>query len=352
MYDHTHCLSDMLEGITHSICTLEFENNRPLYDWVLDTLNTPCHPRQIEFARLNLTFTLLSKRKLLELVTRGHVSGWDDPRMPTIAGIRRRGYTPEAIREFCDRIGVAKRDSMVEIHLLEDCVRNDLNRRACRKMAVLRPLKLVLDNYPDGQVEEFDVSNNPEDPDAGTRRVHFSKVLFIEQEDFREDPPKKYFRLSPGKEVRLRAAYLITCTGVIKDPATGEITEIHCSVDPATRGGTAPDGRSPKGTLHWVSAAHALDADVRLYDRLFSKEDPGKFPEDADFTVNLNPDSLITLTGCKVELSLAGSPILSRFQFERQGYFCVDPDSQSGRLVFNRTVTLRDTWAKIEARQK
>jgi glutaminyl-tRNA synthetase len=272
--------------------------------------------------------------------------------MPTIAGIRRRGFTPEAIREFCDRIGVAKRDSMVEIHLLEDCVRDDLNRRAFRKMAVLRPLKLVLENYPDDQAEEFDVPNNPEDPNAGTRKVPFSKVLYIEQEDFREVPPKKYFRLSPGKEVRLRAAYLITCTRVVKDPSTGEITEILCHVDHATRGGTAPDGRSPKGTLHWVSAAHALDADVRLYDRLFSGEDPNKYPENADFTANLNPHSLVTLNGCKVEPSLAGSPVLSRFQFERQGYFCVDPDSQNDRLVFNRTVTLRDTWAKIEARQK
>jgi glutaminyl-tRNA synthetase len=352
MYDYTHCLSDMLEGITHSICTLEFENNRPLYDWVLDMLETPCHPQQIEFARLNVTYTLLSKRKLLELVNRGFVRGWDDPRMPTIAGIRRRGYTPEAIREFCDRIGVAKRDSMVEIHLLEDCVRDDLNRHAPRKMAVLRPLKLVLDNYPEGQVEEFDVPNNPEDPDAGTRKVPFSKVLYIEQEDFREEPPKKYFRLSPGKEVRLRAAYLITCTHLVKDPATGEILEVHCSVDHATRGGTAPDGRSPKGTLHWVSMVHAVDAEVRLYDRLFSKDNPGEYPENADFTINLNPDSLVTLTGCKAEPSLAGSPALSRFQFERQGYFCVDPDSQDGGLVFNRTVTLRDTWAKIEARHK
>ena len=352
MYDYTHCLSDMLEGVTHSICTLEFENNRPLYDWVLDTLRTPCHPQQIEFARLNLTYTLLSKRKLLDLVTRGHVRGWDDPRMPTIAGIRRRGYTPEAIREFCDRIGVAKRDSMVEIHLLEDCVRDDLNRHALRKMAVLRPLKLVLDNYPDGHTEEFDVPNNPEDSNAGTRKVPFSRILYIEKEDFREDPPKKYFRLSPGKEVRLRAAYLITYTSVVKNPATGEITEIHCDVDHATRGGTAPDGRSPKGTLHWVSAAHALDAEVRLYDRLFSKEDPNDYPENSDFTFNLNPESLVVLAGCKAEPSLAGSPSLSRFQFERQGYFCVDADSKDGLLVFNRTVTLRDTWAKIEARQK
>ena len=352
MYDYTHCLSDMLEGITHSICTLEFEDHRPLYDWVLDTLNTPCHPQQIEFARLNLTYTVLSKRKLLDLVSKGYVTAWDDPRMPTIAGIRRRGYTPEAIREFCNRIGVAKRDGVVEIQMLEDCLRDYLNRHAERKMAVLRPLKLVLDNYPEGQVEEFDAPNNPEDPDAGTRKVPFSRVLHIEREDFRENPPKKYFRLSPGKEVRLRSAYLITCTSAVKDEKTGATLEVHCNVDLATRGGSAPDGRSPKGTLHWVSAAHACDAEVRLYDRIFLKQDPDEYPEGADYKVNLNPNSLLTLTGCKVERSLTGARPLDRFQFERQGYFCVDRDSKDGHLIFNQTVTLRDSWAKIEAKHK
>ncbi len=352
MYDYTHCLSDMLEGITHSICTLEFEDHRPLYDWVLDTLDTPCHPQQIEFARLNLTYTILSKRKLLDLVNKEYVTGWDDPRMPTIAGIRRRGYSPEAIRNFCDRIGVAKRDGVVEIELLEDALRDDLNKRAARKMAVLRPLRLVIDNYPEGQVEELDVQNNPEDPAAGTRKVPFSRILYIEQDDFREHPPKKYFRLSPGKEVRLRAAYLITCTNVVKEPASGEILEVHGNLDPATRGGSAPDGRSPKGTLHWVSATHALDAEVRLYDRLFIKSNPDDYPEGMDYKTNLNPNSLERLIGCKVEPSLAGAPPLSRFQFERQGYFCVDTDSGGGHLVFNRTVTLRDSWAKIEAKQK
>ena len=348
MYDFAHALSDMIEGITHSICTLEFEDHRPLYDWFLDTLRTPCHPQQIEFARLNLSYTVMSKRKLLQLVEEGFVRGWDDPRMPTISGLRRRGYTPEAIRDFCDRIGVAKKESLVDVALLEHCVREDLNRRAPRFMAVLNPLKVILLNYPEGQVEMLDAINNPEDPSAGTRKVPFSRVLYIEREDFREDPPKQFFRLSPGREVRLRYGYLITCVGVVKDERTGEIAELHCTYDPATRGGDTPDGRRVKGTLHWVSAPHALEAEVRLYDRLLTVEDPSEERAGRTFKDYLNPDSLKVLADCRVEPGLADAPPGTRAQFERMGYFCVDPDSVRGRPVFNRTVTLRDTWAKIE----
>ena len=346
MYDFAHCLSDSIEGITHSLCTLEFENNRPLYDWVLDQLQV-YHPQQIEFARLNLTDTVMSKRKLLELVQEGHVSGWDDPRMPTLSGLRRRGYTPESIRTFCERIGVSKRDSTVDVQMLEHSVREDLNARAPRVMAVLRPLRVVIENYPDDRAEELEAVNNPEDPAAGTRRVPFSRVLYIEREDFREDPPKKFFRLSPGREVRLRYAYFITCTGVMKDEATGEVTELRCTYDPATRGGDAPDGRRVKATLHWVSAAHALEATVRLYEPLFTPD----AEEASDYRANLNPNSLETLTACRVEPSLAGAPAGSHYQFERQGYFCVDSVESSERaLIFNRTVSLRDSWAKIEKR--
>jgi glutaminyl-tRNA synthetase len=348
MYDFAHALSDMIEGITHSICTLEFEDHRPLYDWFLDTLHTPCHPQQIEFARLNLSYTVMSKRKLLQLVEEGFVRGWDDPRMPTISGLRRRGYTPEAIRDFCDRIGVAKKESLVDVALLEHCLREDLNRMAPRFMAVLNPLKIVLLNYPEGQVEMLDAVNNPEDPSAGARKVPFSRVLYIEREDFREDPPKQFFRLSPGREVRLRYGYLITCVGVVKDERTGEITELHCTYDPATRGGDTPDGRRVKGTLHWVSAPHALEAEVRLYERLLTVEDPSEERAGRTFKDYLNPDSLKVLTGCRVEPALADASPGTRCQFERMGYFCVDPDSDRGRPVFNRTVTLRDTWAKIE----
>ncbi len=349
MYDFAHCLSDSVEGITHSICTLEFEDHRPLYDWFLDQLNV-YHPQQIEFARLNLSYTVLSKRKLVELVGQGHVTGWDDPRMPTVAGLRRRGYPPESIRNFCERIGVAKRDSLVDMALLEHCLREDLNKRAPRVMAVLRPLRVVIDNYPEGAVEELEAVNNPEDPSMGTRKVPFSRVLYIEQDDFREEPPKKFYRLAPGREVRLRYAYFITCVDVVKDEKTGEVVELHCTYDPETRGGDAPDGRKVKATLHWVSAAHSLEAEVRLYDHLFLKANPGK--EGADFRNYLNPKSLETLTSCRVEPSLAGAAPGSRYQFERQGYFCVDVDSSPGRLVFNRTVSLRDTWAKIEKAQE
>ena len=348
MYDFTHCLSDMLEGITHSICTLEFENNRALYDWVLEALETPCHPQQIEFARLNLSYTVLSKRKLIELVERGAVSGWDDPRMPTISGYRRRGYTPEALRSFCDRIGVARADSTVEIGLLEHCLREDLNRRAPRAMAVLRPLKVTLVNYPEGRAEELEAVNNPEDPAAGTRKVPFGREIYIEREDFMEDPPKKFFRLAPGREVRLRYAYFIKCVEVVKDPGTGEVTELRCTYDPATRGGDAPDGRKVQGTLHWVSAAHAATAEVRLYEHLFTRENPNDVEEGRHFTDYVNPGSLEVLRGCRLEPSLAAAAPGSRFQFERMGYFCADlKDSQPGRPVFNRAVTLRDTWAKI-----
>jgi glutaminyl-tRNA synthetase len=352
MYDYAHCVSDAIEGITHSICTLEFEDHRPLYDWFLDALQTPCHPQQIEFARLNLSYTLMSKRKLLQLVNQRHVSGWDDPRMPTISGLRRRGYTPESIRTFCERIGVAKRDSVVDIALLEHCLREDLNKRAQRVMAVLRPLRVVIENYPVGQVEEMEAINNPEDPSMGTRQVPFSRVLYIEREDFREDPPRQFFRLAPGREVRLRYAYYITCTGVAKNERTGEVVELHCTYDPATRGGWAPDGRQVKSTIHWVSAAHAIPAQVRLYDHLFLKPDPSADEDGGELAASLNPKSLEVLRGCQLEPSLAGATPGSRYQFERQGYFCVDLDTRPGTLVFNRTVTLRDTWARIEKGQK
>jgi glutaminyl-tRNA synthetase len=347
MYDFTHCLSDSLEGITHSNCTLEFESNRELYDWVLNNLEV-FHPQQIEFARLNLSFTVLSKRKLIRLVEEGHVDGWDDPRMPTISGVRRRGYPPEALRNFCDRIGVAKADSMVDMALLEYCVRENLNKTAPRVMGVLHPLKVIIDNYPADDVEELEAINNPEDPSQGTRKVPFSRELYIERDDFMEDPPKKFFRLAPGREVRLRYAYFITCVDAVKDPATGEIVELHCTYDPATRGGDAPDGRKVKGTLHWVSAKHAIDARVRLYNHLFTKENPNEVEEGKDFTAYLNPNSLEVLNDCKLEPSLADAAPASRCQFERRGYFCVDAkDSTPDALVFNRTVTLRDTWAKI-----
>ncbi len=349
MYDFSHCLSDSIEGITHSICTLEFEDHRPLYDWVLDELDVDCRPQQIEFARLNLSHTVMSKRKLLELVEGGYVSGWDDPRMPTISGLRRRGYTPESIRDFCERVGVAKRNSVVDIALLEHCIREDLNKRAPRAMAVLHPLRVVIDNYPEGQVEEMDAVNNPEDPGMGSRKAPFSRVLYIERDDFLEDPPKKFFRLAPGREVRLRYAYFITCVGVVKDDSTGEIVELHCTYDPTTRGGSPPDGRKVQATLHWVSADHALEAEVRLYDQLFTKEDPDDAAEGSDFKANLNPESLETLKSCRVEPSLADSAPGSRYQFERLGYFCVDSvDSSDGALVFNRTVPLRDSWARAQ----
>src|SRR5262245_6454051 len=348
MYDFAHGQSDSIEGITHSICTLEFEDHRPLYDWYIDELGI-YHPHQVEVDRLSLTYTLLSKRKLLQLVQEGHVRGWDDPRMPTLSGIRRRGYTPEALRSFASSLGVSKTNGIVELGRLEQAVREDLNKRALRVMAVLRPLKVVIDNYPEGQVEQLEAVNNPEDPSAGTRTVPFSKVLYIEQDDFRENPPKDYFRLAPGREVRLRYAYFIKCTGVVKNDA-GEVVEIHCTYDPATRGGNAPDGRKVKSTIHWVSAAHAVDAEVRLYDTLFSKEDPSEVEEGQDFTANLNPNSLEVLTGAKVEPGLANPPDGGRYQFERLGYFCVDPDSTAGKPVFNRTVALKDTWAKIEKR--
>jgi glutaminyl-tRNA synthetase len=348
MYDYTHCLSDSIEGVTHSICTLEFEDHRPLYDWVLDELGV-YHPQQIEFARLNLTYTVMSKRKLLQLVQGGHVSGWDDPRMPTLSGLRRRGYPPKAIRRFCERIGVAKRDSTVDMALLEHTLREDLNKSAPRVMAVLRPLRVVIENYPENQVEELDCVNNPEDPGMGTRKVPFSRVIYIEQEDFREDPPKKYFRLAPGREVRLRYAYFIKCVGVVKDEKTGEVTELRCTYDPETRGGDAPDGRKVKATLHWVSVAQSLEAEVRLYDHLFAEPDPMDDKEGKEFKDHLNPNSLVTLTSARVEPSLQGASGGARYQFERQGYFCVDSrDTKPGALVFNRTVTLRDTWAKIE----
>jgi glutaminyl-tRNA synthetase len=349
-YDWTHGQSDSIEGITHSICTLEFENNRQLYNWYLDALEI-YHPQQIEFARLNLGYMVMSKRRLLKLVEQGIVSGWDDPRMPTLSGLRRRGYTPEAIRNFCDRIGVAKANSVVDIAMLEHAIREDLNQRAPRVLAVLRPLRVVIDNYPEDLVEEMECINNPEDPSMGTRKVPFSRVLYLEREDFREDPPRRWFRLAPGREVRLRYAYFITCVDVVKDE-NGEVIELHRTYDPATRGGDSPDGRKVRGTLHWVSAAHSLPAEVRLYDHLFAKPDPDDVEEGADFTANLNPDSLEVLTSCRVEPSLAGAAPGSRYQFERQGYFCVDPDSSDGKLVFNRTVALRDTWAKIEAAQK
>jgi glutaminyl-tRNA synthetase len=350
MYDWAHGLGDSIEGITHSICTLEFENHRPLYDWFLDQLGV-YHPQQIEFARLELSYTVLSKRKLLELVKGGYVNGWDDPRMPTISGLRRRGYTPESILNLCERIGVAKFNSTIDIALLEHCLRQDLNKRAPRVMGVLRPLRVVIENYPEDQVEELEAVNNPEDANAGTRKVPFSRVLYIEQGDFREDPPRKFYRLAPGREVRLRYAYFITCRQVVKDEETGQVTELHCTYDPATRGGDAPDGRKVKATLHWVSAAHAIDAQVRLYDHLFTKEDPSQIPAGGDWKDNLNPNSLEVLADCKLEPSVAGATAGTRYQFERNGYVCVDADSTPGGLVFNRTATLRDTWAKIAQRQ-
>jgi glutaminyl-tRNA synthetase len=351
MYDFAHGQCDSIERITHSICTLEFEDHRPLYDWYVEQLGI-YHPQQIEFDRLNLTYTLLSKRRLLTLVETGRVRGWDDPRMPTLSGIRRRGYTPEAIRNFCANVGVSKTNGTVELSMLEHYVREDLNKSAARVMAVLRPLRVVIDSYPEGAVEEMEAVNNPEDPSAGSRKVPFSRVLYIEQDDFRENPPKQYFRLSPGREVRLRYGYFVICTSVVKNDR-GEVVEVHCTHDPATRGGNAPpDGRKVKSTIHWVSAAHAIDAEVRLYDNLFSKENPNETAEGEDFTANLNPASLETLTACKLEPSLAGAAPGSRYQFERLGYFCADLDSAPGKLVFNRTVALRDAWAKIEKREK
>jgi glutaminyl-tRNA synthetase len=344
MYDYAHPISDAIEGITHSLCTLEFEDHRPLYDWLIAHVQLPARPRQIEFARLNLSYTVMSKRRLRQLVAEGHVSGWDDPRMPTLTGLRRRGYTPEAIRRFADEVGVARRENTIDLGLLEFCIREDLNMRAPRAMGVLRPLRVVLENYPDDRSEDMDVTNNPEDASAGTRKVPFSKVLYIEQDDFREDPPKKFFRLAPGREVRLRNAYLITCREIVKD-ASGAVTELRCTYDPATRGGDAPDGRKVKATLHWVAAATAIDAEVRLYDRLFTVEDPGA--GDRDVLQELNPASLEVLRGCKLEPSLGMAPAGSRYQFERLGYFVVDPDSRPGRPVFNRTVTLKDSWARI-----
>ncbi|HTS50084.1 MAG TPA: glutamine--tRNA ligase/YqeY domain fusion protein [Bryobacteraceae bacterium] len=349
MYDFAHGQSDSIEGITHSICTLEFEDHRPLYDWYVEQLGI-YHPQQIEFDRLNLTYTLLSKRKLLQLVQQKHVNGWDDPRMPTISGLRRRGYSPEAIRNFCRRVGVSKTNGTTELGLLEYFLREDLNKRALRRMAVLRPLRVVIDNYPEDQIEQMEAVNNPEDASAGTRTVPFSKVLYIEQDDFREDPPKQYFRLSPGREVRLRYGYFITCTSAVKD-SNGAVTEIHCTYDPATRGGNAPDGRKVKSTIHWISAAHAVDAEVRLYDNLFTVENPNDAPEGQDFTANLNPNSL-EIVPAKLEPSLATAAPGSRYQFERLGYFCADSDSTPHKLIFNRTVTLRDTWAKIEKKMK
>jgi len=351
MYDWAHGQSDSIEGITHSICTLEFEDHRPLYDWYLDQLGI-YHPQQIEFARLNLTYTVMSKRKLLQLVEEERVSGWDDPRMPTLSGLRRRGCTPEAIRDFCDRIGVAKADSVVDIAFLEHCIRQDLDERAPRVMAVLRPLKVIIANYPEDKVEWLEADNHPKNPAMGTRQVPFSRELYIEREDFREDPPKKYFRLSPGREVRLKNAYFITCVDVIKDTQTGAVIELHCTYDPETRGGAAPDGRKVRGTLHWVSAAHALEAEARLYDHLFTQENPYDVAEGMDFKATLNLNSLEILPSCRVEPALADAQPGSQYQFFRKGYFCLDPDSSEEKLVFNRTVALRDTWAKILKRRK
>jgi glutaminyl-tRNA synthetase len=350
MYDWAHGLEDSIEKVTHSICTLEFENHRPLYDWFLDELEV-YHPQQIEFARLNLTYTVMSKRRLLLLVQEKLVTGWDDPRMPTIQGLRRRGYSPQAIRNFCKTIGVNKFNSTVDVALLEHCLREDLNKTSSRVMAVLNPLKVVITNYPEGQTEQLDAINNPEDESAGTRKVPFSKELYIEREDFMEQPPKKFFRLAPGREVRLRYAYFVTCTDCIKDE-NGNLTELHCTYDPDTRGGDAPDGRKVKSTLHWVSASDALDAEVRLYDHLFTKENPDDTDQGQDFKSNLNPNSLEILKNCKVEPSLADAKPLDRFQFERQGYFCVDPGTTDSNLIFNRTVGLRDTWAKIQKQQQ
>ena len=350
MYDFTHGQSDSIEGITHSLCSLEYEDHRPLYDWYLEELEI-YHPQQIEFARLNISNTILSKRWLVQLVESGYVSGWDDPRMPTLSGFRRRGYTSEAIRDFCNRIGVAKSDNLVDIALLEYCLRQDLNIRAPRVMAVLRPLKVIIDNYPEGEVEELDAENNPEDESMGHRKIPFSREIYIEREDFMEDPPRKYFRLAPGREVRLKHAYYITCVDVIKDEQTGEVTELHCTYDPETRGGWSDDGRRVRGTLHWVSAPHALEAEVRLFDNLFTEPNPNVLTDD-DFKTNLNPNSLEVLESCRVESSLAGAVSGTQYQFLRTGYFCVDPDSSDEKLVFNRAVTLRDTWAKIQRAQQ
>ncbi len=347
MYDFAHCLSDSIEGITHSICTLEFSDNRAVYDWLLDRLDVPCHPQQIEFARLNLTYTVMSKRVLKRLVEEGHVESWDDPRMPTLSGMRRRGYTPESIREFCESIGIARSDNTVQFEQLEYCLRNDLNRRAPRVMAVLDPLKVVIENYPEGETEELEAVNNPEDPSAGTRKVPFSRELYVEREDFMENPPGKFFRLAPGREVRLRYGYFITCRDVVKDPNTGHVVELRCTYDPATRGGDAPDGRKVKATLHWVSAAQAIPIEVRIYEHLFAKADPYDLPPGGDVMENLNPSSRTMLSAAVVEPSVARAGVGQRFQFERKGYFTVDPDSRPGRPVFNRTATLKDTWAKV-----
>lgn len=346
MYDYTHCISDAIEGITHSLCTLEFEDHRPLYDWVLDTLKTACHPQQIEFSRLNLSYTVMSKRKLLQLVEEGHVNGWDDPRMPTISGLRRRGFTPASIRNFCKRIGISKKDSRIDMSVLEECLRDDLNESSLRAMGVLEPLKVVIENYPDGSVEDVELMNHPLKPELGTRKVAFSKVIYIERSDFMEDPPKKFFRLGPGREVRLRGAYYITCKDVVKDDATGEVKELVCTYDPQSKGGGTPDGRKVKGTIHWVSAEHAHPAEIRLYDRLFIMDNPEK--GGADFRDAMNPDSLKIINNAMVEPSLSMAKPGEVFQFERQGYFCVEPkDTKPGCLVFNRTVTLKDTWAKL-----
>jgi glutaminyl-tRNA synthetase len=351
MYDWAHGQSDSIEQITHSICTLEFENHRPLYDWFIQELGIFA-PQQIEFARLNLTYTMMSKRKLLELVQEKHVAGWDDPRMPTISGLRRRGYTPEAIRAFCERIGVSKFNGTIGMAWLEDALREDLNKRAPRVLGVLRPLKVIIDNYPEGQSEELEAVNNPEDPSAGTRKLPFSRVIYIERDDFREDPPKQFFRLAPGREVRLRWAYFVKCESVVKDPTTNEVTELHCTYDPATRGGNAPDGRKVKGTIHWVSAKHALPVEVRLYDHLFLKPDPDDVPKGENYRANLNPESLQVLKNCYVEPGVKNAKPGDRYQFERLGYFSVDPkDSKPGQPVFNRAVTLADAWAKIEKSQ-
>ena len=347
MYDFAHSLSDSIEGITHSFCTLEFVDRRPLYDWILDTLEVPCHPQQIEFARLNLSHTVMSKRVLRELVEGGNVSGWDDPRMPTLSGMRRRGYPPGALRRFCTEVGVARRENLIQLARLEASVREELNRSASRRMAVLRPLKLVIENYPEGESEELEAINNPEDPSAGSRKVPFSRELYIERDDFLEDPPKKFFRLAPGREVRLRYAYFVTCTEVVKDGA-GEIVELRCRYDPATRGGDAPDGRKVKGTLHWVSAPHALEAEVRLYGPLFAAEDPLDVPEGADFKASLAPDSLEVVAGARLEPALREAAPGEAVQFERLGYFALDPDTRPGRPVWNRSVTLRDSWAKAQ----
>ena len=347
MYDFTHGQSDSIERVTHSLCSQEFEDHRPLYDWYLDELEI-YHPQQIEFARRNLSYTIMSKRKLIQLVEEGHVNGWDDPRMPTLSGLRKRGYTPEAIRDFCSRIGVTKSDNLVDVAMLEHCIRQDLNKHALRVMAVLRPLKVVIDNYPEEQTEELEATNNPENPNMGSRKIPFSRELYIEREDFMESPSKKYFRLAPGREVRLMHAYYVKCERIVKDEKTGEVLQVHCTYDPETRGGWSENGRKVKGTLHWVSANHSLEAEVRLYNHLFLKENPDDVEDDKDFKSNLNPNSLETLTGCQIEPSLIDANPGNRYQFLRQGYFCVDPDSSSGKPVFNRTVSLRDTWAKIQ----